>query len=441
MLVWRIQWHIMPKLQTRQYGFMLQRGTEDSLYDLMTHIHNELNLKRIIVMVSLDIERAFDNAWWPAIRNQLLAHKCPVNLRGMVIGYLRDREVVVRYAGGEFRKRTSKGCIQGSIAGPTFWKSRPGLLTPRTRGPRCISSGVRGRRGPDVFRTVGLSTVGGDQQGTSPCDGLDRNKLRFAPSKTNAMVLTKKLKFDVPVIRMGNIEIALIDEIRLLGLTIDKRLTFTLHVAKACKKAANIYKGIARAAKAIWGSSPEIVRTIYVAVIEPIVMYASCAWAPATKKLGVRKMLNALQRSIALKACRAYRTVSLHSALILARLLPLDIRLERPVDFHELPHPAHTPEFGFESVEDLDPSTVDRLAIVGPHIYTDGSKIEGKVGAALTEWRDGIESGNSAYRLEFFCTVFQAEMFALHRAIWRVKKGKDRLVNIFATDVDRSQNL
>ncbi|GBP97791.1 Putative 115 kDa protein in type-1 retrotransposable element R1DM [Eumeta japonica] len=125
MLVWRIQWHIMPKLQTRQYGFMPQRGTEDSLYDLMTHIHNELNLKRIIVMVSLDIEGAFDNAWWPALRNQLLVHKCPVNLYGMVMGYLRDREVVVRYAGGESRRMTSKGCIQGSIAGPTFLESRP----------------------------------------------------------------------------------------------------------------------------------------------------------------------------------------------------------------------------------------------------------------------------------------------------------------------------
>ncbi|GBP96473.1 hypothetical protein EVAR_48136_1 [Eumeta japonica] len=33
MLVWRIQWHIMPKLQTRQYGFMPQRGTEDSRSD------------------------------------------------------------------------------------------------------------------------------------------------------------------------------------------------------------------------------------------------------------------------------------------------------------------------------------------------------------------------------------------------------------------------
>ncbi|GBP78439.1 Putative 115 kDa protein in type-1 retrotransposable element R1DM [Eumeta japonica] len=201
---------------------------------------------------------------------------------------------------------------------------------------------------------------------------------------------------------MGHTTIALVDEIRLLGLMIDKRLTFVPHVSKACKKATNIYKGIARAAKATWGLSPEIVRTIYVAVIEPIVMYASCAWAPATRKLGVRKMLDAVQRSVALKACRAHRTVSLHSALILARLLPLDIRvrevawlyevkrgkhlrdicadreLESPVDFCELPHPAHIPELGFESVEDLDPTTMDRLAIVGLHIYTDGSKIEGK---------------------------------------------------------------
>ncbi|GBP45066.1 Putative 115 kDa protein in type-1 retrotransposable element R1DM [Eumeta japonica] len=242
------------------------------------------------------------------------------------------------------------------------------------------------------------------------------------------MVLTKKLKFDVSITRMGNTQIALVGEIRLLGLTIDQRLTFTPHVAKACKKAANIYKGIARAAKATWGLSPEIVRTIY--VIEPIVMYASYAWAPAARKLGVRKMLDALQRGIALKACRAYRMVSLYSTLILARLLPLDIRvrkaaklcevkrlkelgdicadreLERPVDFRELPHPVHTPEFGFESIEDLDPPTMDRLAIVGPHVYTDGSRIEGKVtrgyrgqrarwAASLDEWQQLYAEGST----------------------------------------------
>ncbi|GBP65868.1 hypothetical protein EVAR_85136_1 [Eumeta japonica] len=50
------------------------------------------------------------------------------------------------------------------------------------------------------------------------------------------------------------------------------------------------------------------------------VLYASCAWAPATGNLGVRKMLDAVQRCVALKACRAHRTVALHSALILSRI-------------------------------------------------------------------------------------------------------------------------
>ncbi|GBP23608.1 hypothetical protein EVAR_80225_1 [Eumeta japonica] len=39
-------------------------------------------------MVSLDIEDAFDNAWWPALETQLRALNCPVNLHGLIRGYL-----------------------------------------------------------------------------------------------------------------------------------------------------------------------------------------------------------------------------------------------------------------------------------------------------------------------------------------------------------------
>ncbi|GBP79729.1 hypothetical protein EVAR_49428_1 [Eumeta japonica] len=104
MQVGRLQWHLMPRLQATQYGFMPQRGAENAFYDLMTYIYEELILKKIILMVSLDIEGAFDNAWWLALKAQLLAYNCPVNLYGMVRGYLRDFEVIVRYAGRESRK-------------------------------------------------------------------------------------------------------------------------------------------------------------------------------------------------------------------------------------------------------------------------------------------------------------------------------------------------
>ncbi|GBP23735.1 hypothetical protein EVAR_13691_1 [Eumeta japonica] len=73
------------------------------------------------------------------------------------------------------------------------------------------------------------------------------------------------------------------------------------------------------------GLSPEVMRTIYITVIEPIVLYTSWAWraTPATGKLGVRKMLDAVQRSVAFKACRAHRSVSAF------RADPLDAALSR----------------------------------------------------------------------------------------------------------------
>ncbi|GBP78444.1 Putative 115 kDa protein in type-1 retrotransposable element R1DM [Eumeta japonica] len=242
----------------------------------------------------------------------------------MVKGYLRDREVIVRYAGGS-PEGELPGLHTGLYSRSNLLESHSGLLTPRTRE---LGVYVQAFADDVVLMFSGQSASSIEEANHAlarvHCWGV-RNKLRFAPSKTNSMVLTKKLKYDDPVVHMNGEQISLVGEIRLLGLTIDRKLTFVPHVAKACKKATNIYKGLARAAKATWGLSPEIVRTIYITVIEPTVLYASCAWAPATGKLGVRKMLDAVQRSVALKACRAHRTVSLHSALILSRLLPLDI--------------------------------------------------------------------------------------------------------------------
>ncbi|GBP87912.1 Putative 115 kDa protein in type-1 retrotransposable element R1DM [Eumeta japonica] len=156
-----------------------------------------------------------------------------------------------------------------------------------------------------------------------------KNKLRLSPPKTNLMVLTKKVKYDDPVVHINDEQISLVGEIRLIGLTIDRKLMFIPYVATICKKITNIYKDIARAIKVSWSLGPEIKRIIYIAVIVSIVLYASCVWAPTTRKLGVQKTLNTVQHSVPLKVCRAHRTVSLHSVLIHSRLFPLDIRGEK----------------------------------------------------------------------------------------------------------------
>ncbi|KAJ2939996.1 hypothetical protein O0L34_g14027 [Tuta absoluta] len=149
------------------------------------------------------------------------------------------------------------------------------------------------------------------------------------------MVITKKLKYDTPVIRMGGVTIQVVDEIKLLGLTIDKKLTFNSHVAQVCRKAANIYRQLARAAKINWGLSPEVIRTIYVAVVEPIVLYAASVWADAAQKLTIQKKLLSIQRGFAQKICKSYRTVSTNAALILSGLIPLDLRIQECKKLYE----------------------------------------------------------------------------------------------------------
>ncbi|GBP61925.1 hypothetical protein EVAR_44981_1 [Eumeta japonica] len=91
-----------------------------------------------------------------------------------------------------------------------------------------------------------------------------------------------------------------------------------------------------------------------------------------------------LQRSVLKHAGFIVRSPSILQRLI-STLLPLDIRLEKPAYFDIWPYPSHVPEIGYEIVEDLEFQTMDRLAVIGPHNYTDSSRLEGKVGATLRE--------------------------------------------------------
>ncbi|XP_046977642.1 uncharacterized protein LOC124543462 [Vanessa cardui] len=457
LLVGRLQYHLLPTLHPSQYGFMPQRGTEDALYDLVGHIQKEIRSKKIVLLVSLDIEGAFDNAWWPALKKQLVKKHCPRNLYALVTSYLQDRRVIVNYARATSEKGTTKGCVQGSIGGPTFWNLILDSLLHEmaTKGVYCQAFAddvvlVFSNHHTSQLQATAESTLAAVQEwGTE-------NKLSFAPHKTNAMVLTKKLKYDAPVIHMCGTPLSLVTEIKLLGLIIDSKLTFNAHVSATCKKAADIYKQLACAAKVTWGLNGEIVRTIYVAVIEPIVLYAASVWSPAVEKLMIQSKLNSLQRGFAQKICKAYRTVSLTSALILSGQLPLDLRvkeaatlfkikkgycvdlippgreIERRVGPLQNPHPSQLITTEYACLESLDPQTLDEHHIVGPLIFTDGSKIEGKVGAALTWWDQGRETRNSTFRLEPHNTVFQSEMYALLRAIIMVRKSKHRYANILS---------
>ncbi|CAG9138628.1 unnamed protein product [Plutella xylostella] len=437
----RLLWQLGSegKLSPRQYGFMPQTSTEDALYDAVNLIRAHVEKKQIVAVVSLDIEGAFDNAWWPGIKDQLLAKGCDSSLYTLLCSYLNDRVVKVKYAGAAVERPTNKGCIQGSTCGPLLWNIQ---LDPLLQRSDSLSAHVQAFA-DDILIIAAANGTGELERITNEAleavsEWGKRAKMKFAAHKTQAMVVTRRLKYELPQLRLNGVEISLSGEVTVLGLTIDRNLNFLSHLNKVCGKAMARFQMVSRAARATWGLNANILRLLYIAIIEPTVLYAACVWAPIARCRYARTVLDRVTRAFAIRISKAHRTTSLTSAVLLARVFPLDLRAEEVYKLYEvkrgkpfiglpgrqpelrestfsLPHPARRAILPFETIASEE--ELSKIENDWPMVYTDGSKIEGKVGGAVTLRRNGNECKTNAFRLENYNSVFQAELVAISRAL------------------------
>lgn len=210
---------------------------------------------------------------------------------------------------------------------------------------------------------------------------------------------------------MGGVDISIVNKLKLLEFTIDHKLTFSSHLEAVCKKEINIYKQLARAARENWRLNPDIIKSIYTAADEPIILYTASAWAPTVNKLWTQKQLKD-QRGFAQILYRAHCTVSLNLALLLAGIPSLDLlerevaslyrarrgrslpalkdsEMEYVVCAIDLPYPAEQSVLEFSNLVDEEQYLQIRNFAI--HLFTDGNKIEGNVGAALSMWDGNAE--------------------------------------------------
>ncbi|XP_063833872.1 uncharacterized protein LOC135083038 [Ostrinia nubilalis] len=358
------------------------------------------------VAVSLDIQSAFNRAWWPAILDRLRAIGCPANIFRLVNSYLKDRTVTLNYAGADASKGMQRGCVQGSACGPALWNLILDDLLGISLPPGCHIQAYA----DDVLLIAAADDATALSHGTT--NALDRIaawghrlKLVFGPQKTQALAFSPRAAR--ARIAMAGHPIPFSPSFRLLGVIIDKSLSFGPHVRHAVQIAHRLYNRLALFARPTWGIHPGTVDAIYKYVIVPIVTYGAGIWGDAARRKSHAGTLLSLQRGFAIKAIRGYRTVSTNAATALAyftpldlevlrvaevdrtrlrrvsALLPDDITLEAPVPVAELLHPARciSPEYDTA----LSPEDINRACRESTvQIYTDGSKQEdGSVGAAV----------------------------------------------------------
>ena len=432
----------------RQYGFKEQKSTVTALNEVINKIKYGREKGLQVVAVSLDIKAAFDNAWWPVLMDGLRKTGCPRNIHAIIQDYLKRRTVRLQYGDAQSEKVMTKGCIQGSVCGPSFWNI---ILDDLLKLP--LPDGIHIQAYADDVMLIGcgksmaiVQAVLNDALQRIHAWGKDA-KLDFSPTKTVAVAFTAASQNII--LTMDGQPVTVASEIKLLGVIIDSRLSFIKHAKYVISKVTKIFKNICKYVRPTWGVHSANVEIIYRHVIEPTVTYAAGIWGTATKYDLVRRLLRSFQRSYAIRAIRGFHTVSAVSALALAQFTPLhlkvdevykieqvkltekfdglpdDSQLESRVRPENLLHPADRLAVLFDMVETQAQADAVRSPI---NIYTDGSKLEsGKTGCAVVILNDDKAPETHKYKLADHCTVYQAEMYALYQAVlWITKKSNGR---------------
>lgn len=421
-----------------QYGFKQQTSTVMAINNALDIINNARSNKEHVIAVSLDIKSAFDNAWWPAIFQKLRSINCPNNIFSLLRNYIENRIVQINFADSSVSKTMTRGCIQGSVCGPTLWN----LLLDELLLSELPSGCHLQAYADDILLISHSESLTDLENNTNRALDIITSwgnsvKLEFGPDKTQIMGFSNKsLKCNI---KIHNTLIKFVNQIKYLGIIIDRKLNFIKHSEYIIDKAKKLYNKLITFVKPTWGVHPENLKVLYQQVVEPIICYAAGIWSSVLKYKHVSKKFLSLQRLFAIKIIQGFRTVSTAASISLAQLIPLtakieevadietsklrgisrflpsDVPIESPASPSTMLHPSHRHGISFREINTLKEFDDLRLSQEW-QIYTDGSRHDDCVGAAFVALNPNGSKTVRKFKLHSSCSVFQSELLSIEKA-------------------------
>jgi hypothetical protein len=130
---------------------------------------------------------------------------------------------------------------------------------------------------------------------------------------------------------------------------------------------------------------------------------------------------------INIKIAKAYRTISFEASCVMAGVPPLGIIIEEKARLYKIKHNAERREYECDIPLPVKewPHPAWRLNIMeisdstpySTEVYTDGSKIGGKVGAGAARYVDQVLKRQCKYKLQNCCSNNQAEQIAILKSL------------------------
>jgi exonuclease III len=225
-------------IPNEQFGFRRGHSTNHQLLRVSRFIQNSLNLKQSTGMLTFDIEKAFDSVWHKGLLYKMFKLKVPLYLIKIIGSYISQRSFFVSINGTNSPTHDIiAGLPQGSVLSPTLFNIFTSDLV--------ISASEKGLYADDttVF-SAGKSPNKIIKNLNASCEQLagycSKWKIKLNSGKTQALYFTRRRAnrwLPSSEISVRGSRVHWSNDIKYLGITLDKTLNFNQHINLAVEKA------------------------------------------------------------------------------------------------------------------------------------------------------------------------------------------------------------
>ena len=476
--LWEIEEKVLSinGLSKTQHAFRRGYSTETALSAFVDITESAILRNSYVLSVFCDINQAFDCLQTETILEKMRQKNVPEKILNWYKHSIQNRYSESSLKGETILMRPIQGSQQGAILSPLAWNLVfEGFLDLHKSGPvqaqAFADDGILYIVGKDPSVMLDLMQ---EALNKTAQWGLN-NSLTFPAEKTTAMFFHRKYRWKLPKrkLKLSGIEINYTERQTFLGLCFDPKLSFTDHINQKISKVKKHLMLIRNAIGTMYGPSPKALYWAYNGIILPSLTYGSVVWARACSTKAIRDKLSKLNRLIACCMLPMRKGTPTEGLEVILNLPPLDLKVEQlalKAMLRVLPHNqtkwdgvgtnrkfiGHL-KWGLNKLKELviDPFNNDSyhsslnvsrqfkvdfesfdkglpISESSTICYTDGSRMNDSSGYGLGITRSDTLVANENGQLDSRNTVFQAEVYAIHKACVKLREIGTRDVTIFS---------
>ena len=320
--------NILPDYQA---GFRRKHSTVDLLAELQQEVYSAFAERESVLFVMLDIEKAYDKAWRPGIMRRLRTIGVDGRMLGWICNFLKQRRARVVVDGEESDWRPSLyGVPQGSPLSPLLFNIFVAPVLSKVQAGRLMFAD-----------DIGLHLRGRDMRQLSSRMSRElawvsrwayKWKATFNLGKCSAMALTRKrpipkpkVRFEGKVLQVPQTHEELIEHAKYLGVVLDPRLNWRVHLNMVRSKALKRMELLLRITNSRYGARHTRVLLLYKVCVRPALEYACVIWNDASAHLKTA-LIDSIQHRVLARAMGVRRATGREALEVETGVEPLELR-------------------------------------------------------------------------------------------------------------------